>query len=113
MKKFLTAAIAFSVMSAPAVFAATTSETNTTYTEQFIQKHTQRLIDAEKKLQEKQQQNEEQQKAQQEAWEQKKLELQKQHEENVNSWNQKKQDWEKQQQAKQAENELIQHRTDL
>ena len=96
------------IMFAPVAFADTTTpeaETGTTYTEQFIQKHTQKVIDAEKKLQELQQASEDaaaaNQKANQEAWEQKKQEIQLQQQDFQNALEQKKQEFMKQQEERQ------------
>ncbi len=90
MKKLLISSMVFTVMLTPAAIAAT-SDTGTTYTEKFIQKHTQKLVDTEKKLQE-------QQKANQEAAEAKRKA-------NQEAWEQKKQEWKDQQEQKQAEKE--------
>ena len=49
MKKLLLGTLLFAVVLAPAAFAE-----QTTYTEKFIQKHTQKIVDKEKQLQEKQ-----------------------------------------------------------
>ncbi len=66
MKKLLLGTILAAVILAPASFAE-----STTYTEKFIQKHTQKLVDTEKQLQEQKRANEEaaakRQKARQEA----------------------------------------------
>lgn len=74
MKKLLMASLVLSIILAPASFAE-----ETTYTEQFLQKHTKKLIDAEKQLQEKQKASEEaaaaRQKARQEAIENQKKQL--------------------------------------
>ena len=59
MKKLLIATLSLVMISSAAMAATTNSNTTqTTYTEQFIQKHTQKLTDAEKRLQEKQKANE-------------------------------------------------------
>ena len=73
MKKLLLGTIFAAVILAPASFAE-----STTYTEKFIQKHTQKLVDTEKQLQEQKRANEEaaakRQKARQEAIEKQKKE---------------------------------------
>jgi len=51
MKKILALSLVLSVMACTSAFAATT------YTESFIQKHTQKAVNAEKQLQEKQKAN--------------------------------------------------------
>lgn len=54
MKKLLITSLILTMSLSSAVFAASTSTTNSepaTYTERFIQKHTQKLVDTEKKLQ--------------------------------------------------------------
>lgn len=74
MKKLLMASLILSIMLAPAAFAE-----QTTYTEQFLQKHTKKLIDAEKQLQEKQKASEDaaaaRQKAREEALEKQKKQI--------------------------------------
>lgn len=67
MKKLLIASLALFMVSSAAIAAETQT---TTCTEQFIQKHTQKLVDTEKKLQE-------QQKANEDAWAKKKEAYQK------------------------------------
>lgn len=107
MKKILTASLLLTMLGIPAAFAAT--DTNTTYTEQFIQRHTQKVIDAEKKLQEQQKASEEASAARRQsakdAWETKKQEIKKQHENTQKAWEAKKQEWQEQQKANQAESE--------
>lgn len=61
MKKLLIASLTLVMISSTAIAATTTAKSTTTqstYTEQFIQKHTQRITDAEKKLQDRQKANE-------------------------------------------------------
>lgn len=61
MKRLLIASLTLVMISSAAIAATTTTKsttTQTTYTEQFIQKHTQKITDAEKKLQERQKANE-------------------------------------------------------
>ncbi len=62
MKKLLLGTLLFAVVLAPAAFAE-----QTTYTEKFIQKHTQKIVDKEKQLQEKQKANQEAAAARQKA----------------------------------------------
>ena len=73
MKKLLVVTMLAAVILAPASFAETT-----TYTEKFIQKHTQKIVDKEKQLQEQKKANEEsaakRQKARQESIEKQKKE---------------------------------------
>ncbi len=90
MKKLLISSMVFTVMLTPAAIAAT-SDTGTTYTEKFIQKHTQKLVDTEKKLQEQQKANQEAAEAKRQA--------------NQEAWEKKKQEWKNQQEQKQAEKE--------
>lgn len=52
MKKLLIASLVLVMGSAAAVYAADSQ--STTYTERFIQKHTQKIVDKEKQLQEQQ-----------------------------------------------------------
>lgn len=53
MKKLLIASLILVMSSAASVYAADSQPT--TYTERFIQKHTQKIVDTEKQLQEQQQ----------------------------------------------------------
>lgn len=53
MKKLLIASLILIMSSATSVYAADSQPT--TYTERFIQKHTQKIVDKEKQLQEQQQ----------------------------------------------------------
>ncbi len=71
MKKVLIASLVLLLTGMTSVFAA-----ETTYTEQFIQKHTQKIVDKEKQLQEQQKAREEARLKQQEEL-QKKLEADK------------------------------------
>lgn len=107
MKKILTASLLLAMLGVPAAFAETA--TNTTYTEQFIQRHTQKIINAEKKLQEQQKASEEastaKQQAVKDAWETKKQEIKQQQEKTQKVWETKKQEWQDQQKASQAESE--------
>lgn len=89
MKKILTASLLLAMLGVPAAFAET--DTNTTYTEQFIQRHTQKIINAEKKLQEQQKANEEASAARRQSAK--------------DAWETKKQEWQNQQKASQAESE--------
>ena len=57
MKKLLIASLVLVMSGAAAVYAADSEPT--TYTEQFIQKHTQKIVDKEKQLQQEQQAREE------------------------------------------------------
>lgn len=53
MKRLLIASLTLVMISSAAIAATTTTKsttTQTTYTEQFIQKHTQKITDAEKKI---------------------------------------------------------------
>ena len=69
MKRLLIATLSLVMISSCAMAATTNSSaTQTTYTEQFIQKHTQKITDAEKKLQEKQKANEDAWAKQKEQW---------------------------------------------
>jgi len=63
MKKILTAVCILSFMLSAASYAAT-STTNTTYTERFVKKHTQKIVDKEKELTNKANAAKEKQKAQ-------------------------------------------------
>lgn len=99
MKKLLIASLVLVMGSAAVVYAADSEPT--TYTEKFIQKHTQKIVDKEKQLQQEQQAREEARAKQKEALQQKIEANQKAREDAANARKQKIE------QKKQLWNQLI------
>ena len=99
MKKLLIATLSL-VMISSAAMAATTNfnTTQTTYTEQFIQKHTQKITDAEKRLQEKQKANED-------AWAKKQEQFKKDAQARENARLKQQQEWKNKIEAQKKANE--------
>lgn len=85
MKKILALSLVLSVLAGTSAFAAE----QTTYTEKFIQKHTEKIVDKEKQLQQQQKAREDARLKQQKE-RQKKLEQQKREREKARAEQQKK-----------------------
>lgn len=99
MKKLLASLLVLSVVGGTSVLAAEQS----TYTERFIQKHTQKLVDTEKKLQE-------QQKAREEAQAKRQKELQKKQQERQKALEKQRKEREK---ARAAQQKKIEKKKEL
>ena len=99
MKKLLIATLSLVMISSAAMPATTNSNTTqTTYTEQFIQKHTQKITDAEKRLQEKQKANED-------AWAKKQEQLKKDAQARQDARLKQQQEWKNKIEAQKKANE--------
>ena len=99
MKKLLIATLSLVMISSVAMAATTNSNTpQTTYTEQFIQKHTQKITDAEKRLQEKQKANED-------AWAKKQEQFKKDAQARENARLKQQQEWKNKIEAQKKANE--------
>lgn len=99
MKRLLIATLSLVMISSAAMAATTNSNTTQpTYTEQFIQKHTQKITDAEKRLQEKQKANED-------AWAKKQEQLKKDAQARQDARLKQQQEWKNKIEAQKKANE--------